>query len=127
MEENNNTSSRLDTIENRLRRLEDLVNGKDGHEVSVEPWQFLVRRQHPWRTQVYVKGRNLTARQLVGSMKANRLDEAAMATDFRLPVDAVREALAYVEKNRELLETEAEIERLMLKRGGVARGPQPVS
>ena len=37
------------------------------------------------------------------------------------------EAIAYVESNRELLETEAEIERLMLKRGGVARGPQPVS
>ena len=69
----------------------------------------------------------MTARQLVGSMKANQLDEAAAAADNRLPVEAVREALAYVERNKVLLETEAEIERLMLKRGGVARGPQPVS
>ena len=69
----------------------------------------------------------MTARQLVGSMKANQLDEAAAAADYHLPVEAVREALGYVESNRELLETEAEIERLMLKRGGVARGPQPVS
>jgi hypothetical protein len=65
----------------------------------------------------------MTARQLVGAIKANQLDEVAAAADHRLPAEAVREAIAYVESNRELLETEAEIERLMLKRGGVARGP----
>ena len=117
---------RLDTIESRLRRLEERIDRREMREAAVEPWQYLVRRQHPWRKQLYVKGRNLTARQLVGSMKANRLDEQAAAADNRVPVEAVREALAYVASNRELLETEAEIERLMLKRGGVARGPQPV-
>ena len=96
-------------------------------ETPVEPWRHLVRRRHPWRKQLYVKGRNLTARQLVGGMKANQLDAEAAAANYELPVDAVREALAYVEQNKELLETEAEIERLMLERGGVARGPQPVS
>ena len=116
----------LDTIESRLRRLEERIDRTEPREAAVEPWQYLVRRPHPWRAQLYVKGRNMTARQLVGSMKANQLDEAA-AADYRLPVDAVREALAYVAGNRELLETEAEIERLMLKRGGVAHGPQPVS
>ena len=126
-ENNTQTSDRLDTIESRLRRLEELVDRREVREAKVEPWQFLVRRQHSWREQLYVKGRNMTARQLVGSMKANQLDETAAAADYHLPVEAVREALAYVEKNRELLETEAEIERLMLTRGGVARGPQPVS
>jgi hypothetical protein len=66
----------------------------------------------------------MTAWQLIGSMRANKLDEARTAADFHLPVDVIREALAYVEANKELLETEAEIERLMLKRGGVSRGPQ---
>jgi uncharacterized protein (DUF433 family) len=124
----NNTSmlERLDTIEDRLRRLEERLDRKDMREAAVQPWQYLVRRQHPWRQQLYIKGRNMTARQLIGAMKANQLDEAAAAADYRLPVEAVREALAYVEKNKELLETEAEIERLMLKRGGVSRGPQPV-
>jgi uncharacterized protein (DUF433 family) len=126
-ENNTHTPDRLDTIESRLRRLEERIDRREMGEVAVEPWQYLVRRQHPWRKQLYVKGRNMTARQLVGSMKANQLDEAAAAADYRLPVEAVRDALAYVERNRELLETEAEIERLMLKRGGVARGPQPVS
>ncbi len=126
-ENNNDSTDRFDSIEGRLRRLEELMDGKETRESAVEPWQYLVRRQHPWRTQLYIKGRNLTARQLVGSMKADQLDEAAAAADFRLPTEAVQEALAYVERNRELLETEAEIERLMLKRGGFARGPQPVS
>ena len=53
-------------------------------------------------------------------MKANQLDETAVAADYHLPVEAVREALVYVERNRELLETEAEIERLMLKRRDVS-------
>jgi hypothetical protein len=126
-ENNTHTPDRLDTIESRLRRLEERIDRREMREAAVEPWQYLVRRQHPWRKQLYVKGRNMTARQLVGSMKANQLDEQAAAADNRVPVEAVREALAYVESNRELLETEAEIERLMLKRGGVARGPQPVS
>ena len=126
-ENNTETPDRLNTIESRLRRLEERIDRREMREAAVEPWQYLVRRQHPWRKQLYVKGRNMTARQLVGSMKANQLDEQAAAADNRVPVEAVREALAYVESNRELLETEAEIERLMLKRGEVARGPQPVS
>ncbi len=63
----------------------------------------------------------MTARQLIGSMRANQLKEAETAADFHLPVEVIREALAYVEANQDLLETEAEIERLMLKRGGVTR------
>ncbi|SRR5258708_801364 len=126
-ENTTHTTDRLDTIESRLRRLEEKIDRKEMREATVEPWQYMVRRQHAWRKQLYVKGRNMTARQLVGSMKANQLDEEAAAADNHVPVEAVREALAYVASNRELLETEAEIERLMVKRGAVARGPQPVS
>lgn len=96
-------------------------------EMPIEPWKHLVRRPHPWRKQLYIQGRNLTARQLVGGIKANNLNEKKAAANYQLPVEAIREALAYVDKNEELLATEAEIERLMLKREGVARGPQPVS
>jgi uncharacterized protein (DUF433 family) len=96
-------------------------------ETAAAPWHFLVRRHHPWRKQLYLKGRNLTARQLVGSIKANQFDEQTAAANYHLPVEAIREALDYVERNRELLENESEIERLMQKREGVARVPQPVS
>ena len=96
-------------------------------QAPVQPWSYLVRHQHPWRRQLYVKGRNMTARQLVGGIKANNLDETKAAANYKLPVEAIREALAYVEENKDLLAIEAEIEQLMLKRGGVARGPQAVS
>lgn len=66
----------------------------------------------------------MTARQLVGSMRANQLDEGGAAANLSLPVEAVREAIAYVDENQALLETEAEIERLMLKREGTTRAPQ---
>lgn len=128
MAENNTPMlDRLDAIEERLRRLEEGLDREERRESAVQPWHYLVHRRHPWRQQLYIKGRNLTARQLVGAMKANQLDAEKAAADFRLPVEAVREALAYAEKNRELLETEAEIERMMLKRGGTARDPQAVS
>ncbi|HEV8060128.1 MAG TPA: hypothetical protein VGP68_09655 [Gemmataceae bacterium] len=94
MAENNHSPDRLDMIESRLRRLEEGIDRGPTRESAVETWQYLVRRQHPWRKQLYLKGRNMTARQFVGSMRANQLDEAAAAADFRLPVEAVREALA---------------------------------
>ena|ERR1051325_7984291 len=119
------TQDRLKEIEGRLRRLENLVH-KEARETPAAPWRFLVRRHHPWRKQLYLKGRNLTARQLVGSIKANQMDEETAAKNYHLPLDAIKEALAYVEKNLDLLQTEAEIERLMHKRGG-ARAPQTVS
>jgi hypothetical protein len=104
-----------------------LLETPNSRETPVAGWQHLVRRRHSWRQQLYVKGRNMTARQLIGSMRANEFDEDKTAADFHLPVEVIREALAYVEANKQLLETEAEIERLMLTRGGVSRGPQPVS
>jgi uncharacterized protein (DUF433 family) len=107
--------------------VQSLYAGQEAAEKPVEPWEYLVHRQHPWRKQLYVKGRNMTARQLVGGIKANQFDEKQASENYKLPVEAIREALSYVEKNKELLEIEAEIERLMHKRGGVARGPQPVS
>lgn len=128
MAENNTVMlDRLEAIEERLRRLEEKIDRNETRESAVQPWQYLVHRRHPWRQQLYIKGRNLTARQLVGAMRANQLDEEKAAADYRLAVEAVREALVYVERNRELLETEAEIERMMLKRGGTARDPQAVS
>src|SRR5438045_3680363 len=97
-----NTPDRLDKIEGRLQRLEELLQHWkqeriESRETAVEPWQFLVRRQHPWRKQLYLKGRNLTARQLVGSLKANQWDDEKAAANHHLPIEAIREAMAYVE------------------------------
>src|SRR5437016_4150095 len=65
-------------------------------EAPIPPWKYLVRREHSWRQQLYIKGRNMTARQLVGGIRANQLNEAQAASNYQLPAEAVHEALAYV-------------------------------
>jgi uncharacterized protein (DUF433 family) len=124
MGQNSMTDAPLDKMDSFTRWKETRTKSR---EAAVEPWRFLVRRQHPWRMQLYLQGRNLTARQLVGAIKANQWDDEAAAQNYDLPLEAIREALTYVELNRELLETEAEIERLMCKRQEVSGAPQPVS
>ncbi len=121
---------RFEEIQDRLSRIEAILHQKqcsDLNEEEIEPWQFLVRRQHSWRKQLYVKGRNLTARQLVGAMNANQMNKEQAAANYHLPIEAVREALAYVVENSDLLRVEAEIERLMHQREGKARVTQSVS
>ena len=66
---------RLGNLEARLQRLESLLlpcldvpgeptSGVD-LETPVAPWRYLVLRRHPWRRQLSVQGRNMTARHLV--------------------------------------------------------------
>jgi uncharacterized protein (DUF433 family) len=96
-------------------------------ETPVEPWKHLVARKHPWRRQLYIKGRNMTVRQLVWSARVNKLTEEQAAANYHLPVEAIREAFAYADTNRELLDLEGSYEKYLLSQRGKPRGPQPVS
>lgn len=96
-------------------------------EIPVDPWKHLVFRRHPWRKQLYVRGRNMTVRQLVGGVRANKLSEEQAAANYDLPVEAIREALAYAEENAALLDLEAAYERFLLDQEGKRRGPETVS
>jgi uncharacterized protein (DUF433 family) len=95
-------------------------------ETPVAPWEHLVARRHPWRKQFFIKGRNMTVRQLVGGVRANQFTEEQAAANYDLPVEAIREALAYAAENAELLDLEAAYERYLLAQGGNRRGPQAV-
>ncbi len=90
-------------------------------------WKHLVARPHPWRKQLYLKGRNMTVRQLVGGILADRLTEEQAAANWDLPLEAIREALAYAEQNKELLEYETAYERYLSSQRGVrlVSGPRP--
>jgi hypothetical protein len=55
-------------------------------EAPAPPWKHLVMRRHPWRRQLYIKGRNMTVRQLVGTVQANRFTPEQAAEDLGLPV-----------------------------------------
>ncbi len=71
-------------------------------EYPVKGASHLVYRSHPWRRQPSLKDRNMTVRQLVGTVKSNGWDEERAATNLHLPVEAIREALRYAEENREV-------------------------
>ena len=96
-------------------------------ETSAPPWQHLVVRKHPWRKQLYIKGRNMTVRHLVGGIKANKFTEEQAAANYHLPVEAIREALAYFEANPEVIALDHATEMYLISlEGGKGRGPDSV-
>lgn len=86
-------------------------------EFPAPPYRHLVRRRHPWRRQLYIRGKNLTVRQLLGSMKANQLSPDEAAEDLGVTREAVIEALNYAEQHQDLLNYEAMFEREMIEKG----------
>jgi uncharacterized protein (DUF433 family) len=98
---------------------------KAPRELPAPGWNHLVVRRHPWRRQLFLKGRNMTVRQLVGTVKVDGWSEEEAARNVDLPVEAIREALRYAEINRDLLAAEAEYERLVLQEEA-ASGTSPV-
>jgi uncharacterized protein (DUF433 family) len=99
---------------------------------AVEPlrfphYQYLVDRPETGRRQFYLAGRNMTVGQLVYKMRANDLSAEEAARDMDIPLGQIKEALVYYETNRDLIETEIEEERRLLKGQGVALEPQDLS
>ncbi|HKI33176.1 MAG TPA: hypothetical protein VKA46_15095 [Gemmataceae bacterium] len=91
------------------------------------PWRYLMTRSHPWRRQLYIKGRNMTVGQLASTVFANKLTPEQASEDLDLPVEAIREALAYYEQNKGLIQMEAAEERRYLAEQGCALEPQHLS
>ena len=95
-------------------------------ELPVTGFQHLVSRRHPRKRQLFIRGRNMTVRQLVGTVRANGWDEREAADAMELPAEAIREAVSYADANRELLAAEAEYERLSLALRGLGSDARPV-
>lgn len=114
---------KLEDVLSRIERLEEAQTD----ERYVSPWRYLVERPHPWRRQLCVKGRNMTAAQLIGAMNANGLSAAAAAEDFDLPIEVVNEAARYCVVEAELLALEADEERRRLIERGYRLEPSTLS
>jgi len=136
------TEERVNVLETKIHRVEAMLKlllesgiaplNKAGDETSeteipVDSYLHLVQRPHSWRQQLFIKGRNLSVRQLVGTALANRMNEEEAAEDLSLPIEAIREAFAYFDQNKELLELESAFERYIVSQWSKTRGPQPVS
>ncbi len=88
-------------------------------------WRWLVARPHPWRRQLWVKGRKLLAAQVWSDMRANQLTREQVSLDWDLPPQAVDEIVRYCEDNAALIALEADEERRRLSDAGVALAPAP--
>ncbi len=81
-----------------------------------ESWTWLIAQPHPWRKQLWIKGRQMTVGQLVGHLSGNGWSADETARQFSLPVEAVLEAQRYVAANRVLVDAEAIEEERAAKR-----------
>lgn len=82
-------------------------------------WDWLVGREHPWRKQLYVKGRKLLASTVMSDMVANSMSRAEAMDNWDIPGEAIDEILAYCEESAELIRAEAAEEKLRLVSRGV--------
>lgn len=94
--------------------------------MTATQWQYLEKRPHPWRQQLYLKGRRLRAFTVWMDMLVNELTPEEVAENKELPLAAVREAIEYCETHRDLLEREALEERRKLEAKGISLEPKTV-
>lgn len=109
--------------------------GQEGHELrrfvmlgiekpNIRKWMYLTEQAHPWKRQLYVKGRKLPAAAVYTGMLANDLTLDQAADNWDLPVNAVREIIEYCEQNKDLLQMEAAEELRRLEEKGISVEPQ---
>jgi hypothetical protein len=87
-----------------------------GLEALGQEWIWLVRRDHPWRRQLWVKGRNLTAGDLARTAAIEGWSPEQTAQQFDLPVEAVIEAQRYAETAGDLIAAEEAENRIVAQR-----------
>jgi hypothetical protein len=85
-----------------------------------ESWRWLVSRPHPWRRQLWVKGRKLLASQVWADLHTNDLTPEQAAEEYDLPTQAIEEILRYCEANTAFIALEADEERRRLQDAGVS-------
>lgn len=91
-----------------------------------ERWQYLDSRPHPWRRQLYVKGRRQRAYSIWSTMLINKFSVEQSADNWELPTEAIQEIIQYCEQNEDLLRREAAEEGRLLREAGIHLEPPPV-
>jgi uncharacterized protein (DUF433 family) len=84
-------------------------------------WVYLDRKRGSLYRQLFIKGRNIAARTIYGqfaSAEEPRTPEQ-LAADYDLPIEAVREAIAYCESNPPELEQDWAVEEALEEATGM--------
>jgi uncharacterized protein (DUF433 family) len=92
-----------------------------------QSYQYLTARRHPWKKQLFLKGRNMSVGQLISTMQANNLTVEEAAEDLNLPVEQIREAQAYYQTHQTLIDLEAREEATRLTNKGYQQNDEPQS
>jgi uncharacterized protein (DUF433 family) len=71
-------------------------------------YQWLEPKPYKQTKQLGIKGRNMTVWNLVHAVVVSEHTPEEVAEDFRLPVEAVQEALDYYYANKEWIDAEIE-------------------
>ncbi|HEY9680460.1 MAG TPA: hypothetical protein V6C86_02615 [Oculatellaceae cyanobacterium] len=91
---------------------------------DVKGWMYLTEHAHPWKKQLYVKGRKLPAAAVWSEMAVNKLTVEDAMENWDLPKEVILEVLQYCEANKDLLQMEAAEEERLLQEKGVNIGRQ---
>lgn len=88
-------------------------------------WKYLAQKPDSHYRQLFVRGRNISARTLYGQYldgdDGPGRSPAQLAEDFDLPVEAVREAIAYCQSNPPELREDWEREESLVEATGMNR------
>lgn len=85
-------------------------------KAAAEPvYSHLEARPHPWRKILWIRGRNMHVWHLLATMLREGETAEETAKNFRLPIEAVHEALDYYHRNKALVDRETEEEGLRLQ------------
>jgi len=87
-----------------------------GLESLGQRWTWLVSREHPWRRQLWIKGRSIAAGDLARTVGIEGWTPEEAAREFDLPVDAILEAQRYAEVHRDLIAAEEAENRIAAQR-----------
>lgn len=90
-------------------------------ETNSHSWRYLDRKPGSFYRQLFVKDRNIAARTLYSAFvrEEDRRTPDQIAEDYDLPIEAVREAIAYCESNPPELTLDWEAEQALQKAAGM--------
>jgi uncharacterized protein (DUF433 family) len=76
--------------------------------MKLTQWQYLEKRPHPWREQLYIKGKRIKASVIYSDMIVNEMTPQEVADDWELPLAAIEEVIEYCSTHQQILKQEAE-------------------
>ncbi|MEQ9355272.1 hypothetical protein [Coleofasciculus chthonoplastes] len=110
------------SVSDRLALISAIIQSLEDSNLQ-ENWYYLVARPHPWRRQLYIKGRKLLASTVWQDKIVNKMTLEQAAENWDLPLAAIYEVIHYCESNRDLIKLEADEERYRLEEKGVSLEP----